>query len=102
MTLLTMLGGRVRAGAGTLPVVYLTRLLVSQVRAEQGALELGPHIAVIVPALFGLAKLPWLLPLHPFRRAGSFRKEVPALAERWVYRRGVPHITAGFLYHRWG
>ncbi|GAB4818075.1 hypothetical protein N2152v2_005121 [Parachlorella kessleri] len=33
-------------------------------------------------------------------KAGSFRKEVPALAERWVYRRGVPHITAGFLYHR--
>lgn len=38
----------------------------------------------------------------PCCRAGSFRKEIPAFAERWVYRRGVPHITAGFLFHRCG
>jgi hypothetical protein len=44
-----------------------------------------------------------LLALHGtawYCRAGSFRKEMAPFAARWIYGRGVPHITAGFIYHR--
>ena len=34
-------------------------------------------------------------------RAGSFRKEMGPFAVRWVYGRGVPHITAAYIHHRW-
>src|SRR5690242_15087324 len=34
------------------------------------------------------------------RRAGDFKREVGAFMERWVYGRGVPHITASFRYNR--
>lgn len=39
-----------------------------------------------------------LLPLPPCR-AGSFRREMAPFAARWVYGRGVPHVTAAFIYH---
>jgi transcription initiation factor TFIID subunit 2 len=35
-------------------------------------------------------------------RAGDFRREVAAFAERWVYGRGAPAIVAGLAYHRRG
>jgi transcription initiation factor TFIID subunit 2 len=35
-------------------------------------------------------------------RAGDFRREVAAFAERWVYGRGAPAIVAGLKYHRRG
>ncbi len=32
--------------------------------------------------------------------AGGFRREVPAFAARWVYGRGTPRLSAGFVYNR--
>ena len=46
-------------------------------------------------ALTNPAPLPPLLPC----RAGSFRREMAPFAARWVYGRGVPHVTAAFIYH---
>jgi transcription initiation factor TFIID subunit 2 len=33
-------------------------------------------------------------------RAGDFRLEMAPFFERWIYGRGAPHVTAGFVYHR--
>lgn len=40
---------------------------------------------------------PW--PARLLCRAGAFRKEMGPFAERWVYGRGVPHVTAAYIYH---
>lgn len=37
-----------------------------------------------------------------FCRAGDFKKEVPIFMHRWVYGRGVPHLTVGSVFHRRG
>lgn len=34
--------------------------------------------------------------------AGGFRREVQAFAQRWVYGRGCPHLTAAFTYNKKG
>lgn len=38
--------------------------------------------------------------MNELARGGDFKKEVPAFRERWIYGQGLPHISAGYIYHK--